>query len=62
MTDKEPKELMFSLTIEDIQCVADQVFGRELTESELETLKNKLCSHIPWFDCVTEAIDTEIIR
>lgn len=52
----KPK-IIYSLTVEDIQCVADQVFGGELSPSQLELLKNKLGDYIPWFDSVTNAID-----
>ena len=52
-----PKDIIYSLNVEDIQSVVDQVFGGELSPSQLELLKSKLGDYIPWFDCVVTAID-----
>lgn len=50
-------EIIYSINTEDVQDVVEQVFGGELSPSQLELLKSKLGDYIPWFDSVVNAVD-----
>lgn len=54
------KRVVYSLNVNDLQCVAVSEFDRELTAEEIERLKDCLGDAIPWYDCVLTAINDHI--
>lgn len=58
---KDKKELVYSLNIEDIQTVAGNEIGRELTDDEIEIIVDMIGKKINWYDVIhysiIEAID-----
>jgi len=51
------EEIIFSLNIEDLQCVAQEEIGRDLSADEIEAVKGRVQDSIPWYDCIFYAID-----
>ena len=52
--------MIYSLNIEDIQEVAQQVLERELTEKEISLVKESVGEHINWFDAIEFAINRHV--
>jgi hypothetical protein len=52
--------IIYSLTIEDIQTVADQELGRKLSSIEIENIKESIAEKINWFDPIAESIREKI--
>ncbi|GAN32756.1 MAG: hypothetical protein DYG83_01410 [Candidatus Brocadia sp. AMX2] len=51
------KKLIHSVNIEDIQNVAEQELGRELTKEELKLVEDKLGDYVGWYEAILHAID-----
>ncbi|MBV6442305.1 MAG: hypothetical protein DYG98_18980 [Haliscomenobacteraceae bacterium CHB4] len=52
--------IIYLLTVEDIQNVANQELGRNLTSDEIEKIKDVIAEKIKWFDVIAEAINEKI--
>ena len=59
---KDNNEIVYSLNIEDIQTVATQEIERELTDDEIEKIKDLFAEKISWYDAIAAAIDELIVR
>ena len=53
-------EIFYSINIEDIQTVAVLEVGRELTDDEIENVKNLIGEKINWYDAILNSIIEEI--
>ncbi len=53
-------ELIYKLNIEDIQNVALQEIGRELTSGEIKSIESKISENIKWYDVIADAINDNI--
>lgn len=51
-----PDTIIYSLNIEDVQTVASQEIGRELSENEIAEITNLLGDNINWYDAIADAI------
>lgn len=49
-------EIIYSLNIQDIQTVAEENFGRELTNEEIKKILDPIADRIPWYDAIYDAI------
>lgn len=49
-------KVVYALTIEDLQTVALEVLGRELSDDEIAKVEEKLGDYIGWFDAIELAI------
>jgi hypothetical protein len=58
MEDKN--DIIYSLNIEDIQTVAVQEIDRELTEDEIEKIKDSIGEKINWYDAIFNSIIEKI--
>ena len=58
MEDKN--DIVYSLNIEDIQTVAIQEIDRELTENEIEKVKDLIGEKINWYDAILNSIIEKI--
>ncbi len=56
MKTKSNNDIFYSLNIEDIQFVAQEELERNLTEKEIETVKDLAASQINWYDAIANAI------
>lgn len=53
-------KIIYSICIEDVQNVAEQEFGRELTEEELKIVEDKIGDCFNWFDSISDLIHDEL--
>jgi hypothetical protein len=58
---KDKNEIFYSLSIEDIQTIAAQEIDRELTDEEIDNVKDLICEKINWYDAIFNSIN-EIIH
>jgi hypothetical protein len=56
MGTKNIDKVIYQLTIEDLQNVANDVLDRELSEKEIKLLENKIGDYIHWYDLIHSAI------
>ena len=52
--------IIYQLTIEDIQTVAEEEFGRKLTSQEIEQITDAIGDRIPWYDAVQYTIKDKL--
>ncbi len=57
---KDPERIVYALTVEDLQNVAQEVLERELTEKEISQVEESLGDYITWFDAIEFAIKKHI--
>ena len=53
-------DIFYSLTITDIQQVAEESLDRRLTEDEIETVIPRIEERITWFDVIDDVIRENI--
>jgi hypothetical protein len=54
------KEIFYSMNIDDIQEVSEEVLDRRLTENEITLIKESVGEHIDWFQAIENAINQHI--
>ena len=59
---KKRDEIIYQLTIEDIQEVADQELDRELSPEEIKLVQDRVGDYISWYDAISLAIDELIVN
>ncbi len=52
--------IIYQLSVEDIQNVAEENFGRKLTNKEIKKITNPIADRIPWYDAIYDAIKDEL--
>lgn len=50
-------EIIYSINIEDIQKVATSVLERELTNNEINKIKDLIGEKIYWYDAIADTIN-----
>lgn len=53
-------KVIYQLTVEDLQNVANKEINRSLTESELNLLQEKIGDLIDWYETINNAIRLNI--
>ena len=53
---KNEDNIVYQLTIEDMQEVAIQELDRELTSEEIKSLIDPIAEKIPWYDAIADVI------
>ena len=48
--------IVYSLTVSDIQSVANQEIGRDLNDAELNKVSSALGEQIPWYEAIANSI------
>ena len=56
---KNKNEIVYRLTVEDIQEVALQELERELTKDEIKRIIDPIAEKISWYDAVADAINEQ---
>ncbi len=56
------KKVVYYLSLEDIQIVASENIGRELTLIEVEKIKDSIAKRINWYDVILDAISDQEFR
>jgi hypothetical protein len=54
-------KVIYQKTIEDIQTVAVEEIGRELTDDEIQAIEDTVAANINWYDAVADAINGKIL-
>ena len=44
--------IIYSLNVEDVQTVAEQELGREVSTEEIETVEREIGDYIKWYDMI----------
>jgi hypothetical protein len=57
---KDTNDIVYSLNIEDIQTVAIQEMDRELTDDEIDMVKDLIGEKIDWYDPILNSIIEKI--
>lgn len=57
-----PNKIVYSLNVEDVQNVAQETFGRKLTEKEISLVQETVGDYIDWFGAIEYAIHKQINR
>lgn len=60
MKKQNRNTIIYSLNIEDIQTVAVEEIDRELSQTEIESIKDLIASNINWYDAIANAIHEKI--
>jgi len=55
-------KIIYSINIEDVQNVAEEELGRELTEKELKIVEDKVGDYIDWYSAIDFTIQNEILK
>ena len=58
----DTSKIIYSLNIEDVQNVAEEEIGRELSEKELKIVEDKLGDYIDWYSAIDITIQNEILN
>jgi hypothetical protein len=56
------KSVIYSLTVEDVQEVANQELGRDLTDNEIKKIKDIIAEKITWYDAILDTINEKIVN
>jgi hypothetical protein len=51
------ERVIYQLTVEDLQTVAQEALGRDLTEKEVLFVENQLADTIDWYAAIYNAIN-----
>jgi hypothetical protein len=60
MNTEGDNRIVYSINIKDIQEVADQVLGRDLTINELALVENSIGDYLDWSQAIENAIHKNI--
>lgn len=52
--------IVYSINVEDIQEVADQILGRDLTTNELALVEDSIGDYLDWAQAIESAIQKNI--
>lgn len=52
--------MVYFLSVEDVQTVADEVLERSLSEKEIELIEDAIAVRIDWFGAIADAISAKI--
>jgi hypothetical protein len=58
---KNKDEVIYYITVSDIQEVANRELERELFLQEIELIRNRIAEKIHWYDVIAESIDELIV-
>jgi hypothetical protein len=56
MQEQELNKIIYQLTVEDLQNVANEDLNRDLTEEEVKLLEDKIGDYIDWHEIIRYAI------
>lgn len=56
MQPQDLDKIIYQLTVEDLQNVADDELDRDLTEEEIKLLEDKISDYIDWYNAISMAI------
>lgn len=60
MQTQDLEKIIYQLTVEDLQNVANDELNRDLTEDEIKLLEDKIGDYIDWYEIISSAISNHI--
>lgn len=60
MQTQDLDKIVYQLTVEDLQNVANDELSRDLTEEEIKLLEDKIGDYIDWYEIISSAISNHI--
>ena len=54
------EQIIYSITVEDVQRIARQELGREVTDNELKLVEEKLGDQLDWFGAIATILEQHI--
>lgn len=60
--DNTNEKIIYSINIEDLQYVANDILKRNLSKKEIVAVENKVGDFIPWYNVIEFAISNVIKR
>lgn len=60
MQTQDLDKIIYQLTVEDLQNVANDNLNRDLTKEEIEVLEDKIGDYIDWYEIISTAIFNHI--
>lgn len=54
------KDMIYYLNRADVQTVAQQELGRELTNKEIDKIKDQIAENINWYDAIAYVINNSL--
>lgn len=58
----EKEDLIYSLNSIDVQNVAEEEIGRNLSQNEIDLIRDTIAVNINWYDAIAEAINEHIAK
>lgn len=58
----DKSEIIYYLTTEDIQTVANDEFERDLSVEEIEKVTEAIHINLPWYEIISRSISDSIIK
>ncbi len=52
--------IFYQLSVEDIQTVSTEVYGRKLSDDEIGKIFDPVADRIPWYDAIDNAISATL--
>ncbi len=62
MKKMKNNKIIYSLTVEDIQTVANQEIERDLSSDEIKKIIEPIGENIKWYDAIADAIQETKIK
>lgn len=59
---KKSKRIVYALSVQDIQDVAQQTLERDLTDKEIAVVENHVEEYVNWFDAIELAINRHVVK
>jgi hypothetical protein len=60
MQTQDLDKIIYQLTVEDLQNVANDNLNRDLTKEEIELLEDKIGDYIDWYEIISTSIFNHI--
>ena len=60
MKTQNLEKIIYQLTVEDLQNVANDELDRDLTQGEIKTLEDKIGDYIDWYQIINTTIINHI--
>lgn len=55
------QKIIYSLNVEDVQRVANDLLDRDLTDAEIETVNESIAKRIYWYEVIENSILEKIL-
>lgn len=56
----KPSKIIYSLNIEDVQNVAEEELGRQISKKELKIVEDKVGDYIDWHEAISLALNDAV--